>query len=192
MEANLDVAIQHVRTVALWHPTLIRRAPIGMYYIYEDRRIRVSVSDQAGLDDYGVWAPAHGDDWATVLQWSPYMAESEAATGISSGCLDPVSARFGSVQEPGVPGLARGALELRRATRGYGELKMMGRSKRRITHRRLQCESHMMLDSIGVICLPVGHPGGADSNRHPADRRGRQGARLLRHRWRQDRGDGDQ
>src|ERR1035441_1666076 len=63
--------------VALWHPTLIRRAPIGMYYIYEDRRIRLRVSDQAGLDDYGVWAPAHGDDWATVLQWSPYMAESE-------------------------------------------------------------------------------------------------------------------
>ena len=71
MAANLDVAIRHARTVALWHPTLIRRAPIGMYYLYEDRRIRLRVSDQAGLDDYGVWAPAHGDDWATVLQWSP-------------------------------------------------------------------------------------------------------------------------
>ena len=77
MAANLDVAIGHARTVALLHPTSIRRAPIGMYYLYEDRRIRLRVSDQAGLDDYGVWAPAHGDDWATVLQWSPYMAESE-------------------------------------------------------------------------------------------------------------------
>jgi len=77
MAANLDAAIGHARTVALSHPTLIHRAPIGMYYLYEDRRIRLRVSDQAGLDDYGVWAPAHGDDWATVLQWSPYMAESE-------------------------------------------------------------------------------------------------------------------
>jgi hypothetical protein len=74
MAANLDVAIRHVRTVALWHPTLIRRAPIGMYYIYEDRRIRVRVSDQIGLDDFGVWAPAPGDDWTTVLLWSPYVA----------------------------------------------------------------------------------------------------------------------
>ena len=41
MTDDLDVAIRHVRTVALWHPTLIRRAPIGMYYLYEDRRIRV-------------------------------------------------------------------------------------------------------------------------------------------------------
>src|ERR1017187_6570373 len=67
MAVNLDVAIRHVRTVALWHPTLIRRAPIGMYYLYEDRRIRLRVSDQVGLDDYGVWVPARGDDWATVL-----------------------------------------------------------------------------------------------------------------------------
>ncbi len=77
MAVNLDVAIRHVRTVALWHPTLIRRAPIGMYYIYEDRRIRLRVSDQAGLDDYSVWAPARGDDWTAVLLWSPYVAESE-------------------------------------------------------------------------------------------------------------------
>ena len=77
MAANLDVAIGHARTVALSHPTLIHRAPIGMYYLYEDRRIRLRVSDQAGLDDYGVWAPAHGDDWTAVLQWSPYVAESE-------------------------------------------------------------------------------------------------------------------
>ena len=74
MTDDLDVAIRHVRTVALWHPTLIRRAPIGMYYLYEDRRIRLRVSDQVGLDDYGVWVPARGDDWATVLLWSPYMA----------------------------------------------------------------------------------------------------------------------
>src|SRR5664279_1129332 len=58
MAANLDLAIGHARTVALLHPTSIRRAPIGMYFIYEDRRIRLRVSDQAGLDDYGVWAPA--------------------------------------------------------------------------------------------------------------------------------------
>jgi hypothetical protein len=77
MEANLDVAIRHARTVALRHPTLIRRAPIGMYYLYEDRRIRVRVSDQAGLDDYSIWAPARGDDWTAVLLWSPYVAESE-------------------------------------------------------------------------------------------------------------------
>ena len=77
MAANLDVAIRRARTVALLHPTLIHRAPIGMYYIYEDRRIRVRVSDQAGLDDYSVWAPTHGDDWTAVLQWSPYVAESE-------------------------------------------------------------------------------------------------------------------
>ena len=77
MAVNLDVAIRHVRTVALWHSTLIRRAPIGMYYLYEDRRIRLRVSDQAGLDDYGVWASARGDDWTAVLLWSPYVAESE-------------------------------------------------------------------------------------------------------------------
>src|ERR1035438_6290929 len=35
------------------------------------------VSDQAGLDDYGVWEPARGDDWTAVLLWSPYVAESE-------------------------------------------------------------------------------------------------------------------
>ena len=77
MAANLDVAIGHARTVALLHPTSIRRAPIGMNYLYEDQRIRVRVSDQAGLDDYGVWAPARGDDWTAVLLWSPYVAESE-------------------------------------------------------------------------------------------------------------------
>ena len=73
MAANLDVAIGHARTVALWHPTLIRRAPIGMYYLYEDRRIRLRVSDQAGLDDYGVWVPARGDDWTAVLLLSPTL-----------------------------------------------------------------------------------------------------------------------
>ena len=77
MAANLDVAIRHARTVALWHPTLIHRTPIGMYYLYEDRRIRLRVSDQAGLDDYGVWVPARGDDWTAVLLWSAYVVESE-------------------------------------------------------------------------------------------------------------------
>ena len=74
MAANLDVAIGHARTVALWHPTVIRRAPIGMYYLYEDRRIRLRVSDQVGLDDFGVWVPARGCDWTAVLLWSPYVA----------------------------------------------------------------------------------------------------------------------
>ena len=63
MAANLDVAIGHARTVALLHPTSIRRAPIGMYYLYEDRRIRLRVSDQAGLDDYGVWAAGLIGPW---------------------------------------------------------------------------------------------------------------------------------
>jgi beta-galactosidase/beta-glucuronidase len=42
-------------TVALLHPTVIRRAPIGMYYLYQDRRLRLRVSDQIGLDDFAVW-----------------------------------------------------------------------------------------------------------------------------------------
>jgi hypothetical protein len=112
MAANLDEAIRHVRTVARLHPTSIRRAPIGMYYVYEDRRIRLRVSDQVGLDDFGVWvwAPARGDDWTAVLLWSPYGAESERPQ-IFSGRLDLVSARVGGVQEPGVIGLARRALD---------------------------------------------------------------------------------
>ena len=77
MTADLEKAIRYVRTVARWHPTSIRRAPIGRYYIYEDRRIRLRVSDQIDLDDFGVWSPAHGDEWIEVLRWSPYMAESE-------------------------------------------------------------------------------------------------------------------
>jgi hypothetical protein len=76
MTDDLDVAIRYVRTVARWHPTLIRRAPIGRYYIYEDRRIRLRVSDQVGLDDFGVWALSRGDQWIAVFQWSPYVAGS--------------------------------------------------------------------------------------------------------------------
>src|ERR1035438_216163 len=59
MTDDLDVAIRHVRTVALWHPTLIRRAPIGMYYLDEDRRIRLRGSDQVGLDvrTVALWHP---------------------------------------------------------------------------------------------------------------------------------------
>src|ERR1035441_5216570 len=71
MADDLDMATRCARTVALLHPTVIRRAPIGMYYLYEDRRLRLRVSDQAGLDDYGVWEPARGDDWTAVLSWSP-------------------------------------------------------------------------------------------------------------------------
>ena len=77
MTDDLDVAIRYVCTVARRHPTSIRRAPIGRYYIYEDRRIRLRVSDQSDLDDFGVWSPAHGDDWTAVLLWSPYVVESE-------------------------------------------------------------------------------------------------------------------
>jgi hypothetical protein len=126
MVANLDVAIGHARTVALLHPTSIRRAPIGLYYLYEGRHIRLRVSDQAGLDDYGVWAPAYGDDWATVLQWSPYMAESERPQIFLPGAWI-LYLRAGSVQESGVPGLARGALEPRRITKDCVELKGGGR-----------------------------------------------------------------
>src|ERR1039458_7030186 len=111
MTDDLDVAIRHVRTVALWHPTFIRRAPIGMYYLYEDRRIRLRVPDQAGLDDYGVWVPARGDDWATVLLWSPYMAAPGAASGVHPGRLDSLFARVGDVQESAGAGLARRALD---------------------------------------------------------------------------------
>jgi|ERR1035437_2813815 hypothetical protein len=77
MADDLDVATRCARTVALLHPTSIHRAPIGMYYLYEDRHIRLQVSDQAGLDDFGVWASARGGDWTTMLLWSPYVAESE-------------------------------------------------------------------------------------------------------------------
>jgi hypothetical protein len=48
-----------------------------MYYLYEDRRLRLRVSDQIGLDDFTVWAATVGDDWEMVLSWSPYVAESE-------------------------------------------------------------------------------------------------------------------
>jgi hypothetical protein len=59
------------------HPTLIRNAPIGRYYYYEDSRIRLRASDQTGLDDFGVWTPAVGNDWTPVLLWSPYADVSE-------------------------------------------------------------------------------------------------------------------
>ena len=54
MADDLDVATRCARTVALLHPTVIRRAPIGMYYLYEDRCLRLRVSDQIGLDDFTV------------------------------------------------------------------------------------------------------------------------------------------
>jgi len=77
MADNIDVAVRYVCTVALRHPSIIRRAPIGCYFHYEDPRVRLRVSDQAGIDDFGVWVPARVDDWITVLLWSPYVAESE-------------------------------------------------------------------------------------------------------------------
>src|ERR1039458_3616340 len=108
MADDLDVATRCARTVALLHPTVIRRAPIGMYYLYEDRRLRLRVSDQAGLDDYGVWEPARGDDWNGGASVVPLRGGIRAAADISSGRLDRVSARFVGVQEPGVAGLAGG------------------------------------------------------------------------------------
>src|ERR1035437_6837867 len=80
--------------------------------------------------------PANGDRVGNERVFVPpdilvFYGGIRAATDISPGRLAPVSARFGGVQEPGVTGLARGALEPRRATRDYGELKMMGLSKRR-------------------------------------------------------------
>jgi|ERR1017187_557588 hypothetical protein len=89
MADDLDVATRCARTVALLHPTVIRRAPIGMYYLYEDPRIRLRVSDQIDLDDFGVWSPAHGDEWIEVLRWSPYMAESERPQIFLSGVWIP-------------------------------------------------------------------------------------------------------
>src|ERR1019366_5205776 len=68
----LNVATRCARTVALFHPTSIH-----MYYLYEDRHIRLRVSDQIDLDDFGVWSRAHGDEWIELFRWSPYMAESE-------------------------------------------------------------------------------------------------------------------
>ena len=111
MAANLGIAVRHVRTVALLHPTLIRGAPIGRYYFYEDRRVRLRVSDQVGLDDIGVWVPTRGDPWTTMLLWFPLLGRIRAATDISPRRLDPVSASFGGMQEPGVVGLARRALD---------------------------------------------------------------------------------
>src|ERR1019366_7398777 len=77
MTDDLDVATRCARSVALLHPTVICRAPIGMYYLYEDRRLRLRVSDQIGLDDFAVWAATVGDDWEMVLWWCPYAAEPE-------------------------------------------------------------------------------------------------------------------
>src|ERR1039458_2108328 len=95
MADDLDVATRCARTVALLHPTVIRRAPIGMYYLYEDRRLRLRVSDQA-----------RGDDWNGGASVVPLRGGIRAAADISSGRLDRVSARFVGVQEPGVAGLA--------------------------------------------------------------------------------------
>ena len=54
MADDLEMATRCAHTVALSHPTVIRRAPIGMYYLYEDRCLRLRVSDQIGLDDFTV------------------------------------------------------------------------------------------------------------------------------------------
>ena len=188
MTADLEKAIRYVRTVARWHPTSIRRAPIGRYYIYEDRRIRLQVSDQVGLDDFGVWAPAPGVDWTAVLLWSPTWRRPGSRRCSSRGTGSRICARWRRAEAGsfwiGAPrtGTPAHYERLWRAENG-------GPGKRREL-RSAVCRMNPIPCSIP--CLPVGHPGGADSNRHPADRRGRQGARLLRHRRRPARHDGDQ
>jgi len=57
--------------VALSHPTKITRAPIGKYLLYEDRHIRIRISDRITLKDFAIWTPdADGKDWVVVLWWS--------------------------------------------------------------------------------------------------------------------------
>src|ERR1035441_7226967 len=71
MADDLDVATRCARTVALLHPTVIRRAPIGMYYLYEDRRLRLRVSDQA---EYTVKA-GYLYNFALLTEWPSDTAD---------------------------------------------------------------------------------------------------------------------
>src|ERR1019366_1110526 len=114
MAVNLDVAIRHVRTVALWHSTLIRRA--HRYVLHLRRPAHPAASVGSGrarrLRCVGTDTWRRLDGGVSVV---PLRGGIRAAADISPRRLDPVSARFGGVQEPGVTGLARGALEPRRA-----------------------------------------------------------------------------
>jgi hypothetical protein len=73
IDRELQEAIRYAREVASWNPTKITRAPIGKYLLYEDRHIRVRISDQLTLEDFAIWTPdADGKDWVVALWWSPY------------------------------------------------------------------------------------------------------------------------
>lgn len=75
MKHNLELIIRSARMVATSHPTIIRRAPIGHYCLYEDSNVRLQVCDQVSIQDLGVWTPARGSQWSPVLVWSPYAPQ---------------------------------------------------------------------------------------------------------------------
>src|ERR1039457_5833880 len=114
MADDLDVATRCARTVALWHPTAIRRAPIGMYSLRGPAPAAASIgSDRTRrLRCVGSNGWRRLDGGAVVV---PLRGGIRAAADISSGRLDRVSARFVGVQEPAVAGLAGRTLEPRRA-----------------------------------------------------------------------------
>ena len=73
MDRKLREATRHAREVASSHPTKITRAPMGSYWLYEDRHVRVQVSDQITLEDFAIWTPdTDGKGWVAALRWSPY------------------------------------------------------------------------------------------------------------------------
>ena len=73
MTVELQEAVRYAREVASSHPTKSARAPIGKYWFYEDRHVRVRISDQLTLGDFAIWSPdTDGEVWAEVLRWSPY------------------------------------------------------------------------------------------------------------------------
>ena len=78
LDRELGEAIRYAREVASSHPTKITRALIGKYLLYEDRHIRVRISDQITLEDFAIWTPdADGKDWVVVLWWSPYEPQAD-------------------------------------------------------------------------------------------------------------------
>jgi hypothetical protein len=58
--------------------TKITRAPIGKYLLYEDRHIRVRISDQITLEDFAIWMRhTDGKRWVAVLRWFPYEPQAD-------------------------------------------------------------------------------------------------------------------